>query len=192
MTSVLVFLIWVINFLFQKIVGVCLLRSNIWVVYVFFGRRVWWHPMAKPALSSCLWKHHSVLFLLVLHVSSLFFFFLFSFFFSLFKKKYTFILFLCFDFSSYILFFIFAIGSFINFFYVFNLALKLQFIKYYFLQFNPYFFYFWFYFLALLLKFYWFSISSFNQSLCCFILKKIYPSFFWFLFSFVKVFVFLI
>ena len=84
MTRVLVFLIWIIIFLFQKAVGVCLLRSNLLVVSVLFGWRVWWHLMTKPALSSCLWKHHYVLFLLVWHMSSFFFFF---------QKKYTFILF---------------------------------------------------------------------------------------------------
>jgi len=37
MTRVLVFLIWIIIFLFQKAAGVCLLRSNILVVSVLFG-----------------------------------------------------------------------------------------------------------------------------------------------------------
>lgn len=86
MTRVLVFLIWIIIFLFQKAAGVYLLRSNLLVVSVLFGWCVWWHLMTKPALSSCLWKHHYVLFLLVWHMSSFFFFFFL-------QKKYTFILF---------------------------------------------------------------------------------------------------
>lgn len=123
MTRVLVFLIWIIIFLFQKAAGVYLLRSNLLVVSVLFGWCVWWHLMTKPALSSCLWKHHYVLFLLVWHMSSFFSFFFF--------RKSTPLSFFVFWFQLLcFLFFIFTLGSFIIYFYVFNLALKLQFIKY--------------------------------------------------------------
>jgi len=65
MKSVLVFLFWVINLLFQKVVGAGLLRTSIWMTSASFERRLQCHMIAKPALPSCYWKHHHVLFLLV-------------------------------------------------------------------------------------------------------------------------------
>jgi hypothetical protein len=41
-----------------------------------------------------------------------------------------------------------------------------------------------------LLKFYWFSISSFNQSLCCIIFFRFSPHSFDFLFPLLKLFFF--
>ena len=68
--GVLVFLYWIFNFLFRKAVDTWSIHTDTWVAFASFGRRVWqWHhSMAKPCLSTCLWKCHRVLFLLVWHV----------------------------------------------------------------------------------------------------------------------------
>jgi len=65
MKGVLGFLFWIINLLFQKIVGAGLLLASIWVASASFEWCLQWHMVAKPALPSCYWRHHHVLFLLV-------------------------------------------------------------------------------------------------------------------------------
>jgi hypothetical protein len=125
----------------------------------------------------CLWKHHQVLFLWVWHAttdngwfiaSSCFFT---PSFLSFTRKKYTFIFFV-FGISISILIlsilFIYVIISFIKVLFVFNLVLQLPFIMYYFFHLGPYSLDLYFFSLTFLLKFYWFSISSFNQSFRCF------------------------
>jgi hypothetical protein len=66
--GVLVFLCWIFNFLFLKAGGAWSIHAGTWVASASFGRRVWHHSMTKPCLSTCLWKCHRVLFLLVWHV----------------------------------------------------------------------------------------------------------------------------
>ena len=92
--------------------------------------------------------------------------------------------------NPYIFFiFIFILGSIIKILNVFNLTIELQFVIYYFSNSILILLNYDFFFLALLLKFCWFSISSFNQSLCCFIVFNL-PLFFWFNFPLVKVYLF--
>jgi len=136
--------------------------------------------VAKPAFPFYLWKRHRVLFLLVWRMTADDREFIVDnrFFFSLSSKESTrlssFLLVLQFQ-SLCFLLLIFILGPFIykkN--YVFNLVLQLQFDNLsYIIFFQIRFLFFWFlinFSLALLLKFYWFSISSSNQSLYCFIL----------------------
>jgi hypothetical protein len=78
-------------------------------------------------------------------------------------------LYICHFQSFCFLLFIVILGPIIKVLVIFNLVLELQFVVYYFFQFNPYSFEFWFFPLDYFAKFYWFSISSFNQSLCFFI-----------------------
>jgi hypothetical protein len=73
------------------------------------------------------------------------------------------------NFNPYIFFiFFFILGSIIKILNVFNLTIKLQFVIYYFSNSILILLNYDFFSLALLLKFCWFSISSFNQSLFVF------------------------
>jgi hypothetical protein len=60
----------------------------------------------------------------------------------------------------------FVLIPFTKVLFVFNLALQLKFLIFF--SFWSLFFFFLIYFLGLFVKFYWLSISSFNQSLCYF------------------------
>jgi hypothetical protein len=97
-------------------------------------------------------------------------FLFFSFFFSLSSRESTCLSSFLFLFQFQFLYFwslIFISSPFRKVLYVFNSVLELEAIIYYFFQSGLYSCGFSFSPLALLLKFYWFSISSFNQSLCC-------------------------
>ena len=103
----------------------CVLRSSI--VFSFLWGNKWQWMIGGLSLTI---------------VFFLFFFFLF------FRKKCTSVIFsLGFSISIPMFFiaFFFVFGSFIKVFYVFNLVLKLQFVIYYFFQFDPYSFDFWFF-----------------------------------------------
>jgi hypothetical protein len=98
---------------------------------------------------------------------------------SLLEKVHIYLLIFRFVNSNHYIFllFIFILGSIINFLNIFNLTLELQFIIYYFSNSILILLNYDFFSLALLLKFCWFSISSFNQSLCYFIVFNL-PLFF--------------
>jgi hypothetical protein len=141
-----------------------------------FGRCVRTHPPTKHAILPCYWMHHCVLFFMKWHISAYYGWFLdeyhffFFFIFSLFQKKCTFVLFsLDLSISVFFLFFIVVLGLIIKVlvFFQFSHWIIIFYILF-FPQFSPYSFDFWFS-LAFLLKFCWFPILSFNQSLYFFI-----------------------